>query len=155
MSQRFERGFDDAAIGMMMLTQKLRVIRANDALSAMLGRGTDELVGHSILEFTHPDDVKRSVDKREKMVAGTTDARWSSATCVLTERSRGGGDDGARRTGDAEPYFFSQLQDVTEQCRAQRQKALIADLGRRALECADAIMLMGEAMRMVREILGT
>ena len=67
MSQRFERGFDDAAIGMMMLTQKLHVIRANDTLSAMLGRGADELIGHSILEFTHPDDVKRSIDKREQM----------------------------------------------------------------------------------------
>ena len=44
---------------------------------------------------------------------------------------------------------------MTEQYRAQRQKALIADLGRRALESADAIMLMGEAVRMVREVLGT
>lgn len=30
--------------------------------------------------------------------------------------------------GDAEPYVFSQLQDVTEQRRAQRQKAAIAEL---------------------------
>ena len=156
MSQRFERGFDDAAIGMMVLTQKLHVIRANDTLCAMLERGADELIGHSILEFTHPDDVKRSIDKREQMRHGDDHGELvkryfrpdgttlhAVVTTALVE------------PGDAEPYFFSQLKDVTEQYRAQRQKALIADLGRRALESADAIMLMGEAVRMVREVLGT
>jgi PAS domain S-box-containing protein len=156
MSQRFERGFDDAAIGMMMLTQKLHVIRANDTLSAMLGRRADELIGHSILEFTHPDDVKRSIDKREKMRRGDDHGELvkryvrpdgTTLDAVITTA--------LVEPGDAEPYFFSQLQDVTERYRAQRQKALIADLGRRALESADAVMLMGEAVRMVREVLGT
>ena len=155
-SQRFERGFDDAAIGMMMLTQKLHVIRANDTLSAMLGRGADELIGHSILEFTHPDDVKRSIDKREQMRHGDDHGELvkryvrpdgTTLDAVITTA--------LVEPDDAEPYFFSQLKDVTEQYRAQRQKALIADLGRRALESADAIMLMGEAVRMVREVLGT
>ena len=155
-SQRFERGFDDAAIGMMMLTQKLHVIRANDTLSAMLGRGADELIGHSILEFTHPDDVKRSIDKREQMRHGDDHGELVKRYV----RPDGTTLDAAITTAlvepdDAEPYFFSQLKDVTEQYRAQRQKALIADLGRRALESADAIMLMGEAVRMVREVLGT
>ena len=54
--------------------------------------------------------------------------------------------------GDAEPYFFSQLQDVTEQYRAERQKAAIAELGRRALE-VDSRALMNEATRLVRDIL--
>ncbi len=155
-SQRFERGFDDAAIGMMMLTQKLNVIRANDTLCAMLGRGADELIGHSILEFTHPDDVKRSIDKREQMRHG--DEHGELVKRYL--RPDGSTLDAAITTAlvepdDAEPYFFSQLDDVTEQYRAQRQKALIADLGRHALESVDAIMLMAEAVRMVREVLGT
>ena len=47
---------------------------------------------------------------------------------------------------DSDPYFFSQLQDVTDQRRAERQKAVIADLGRLALESADVASLMGEAM---------
>ena len=38
-----------------------------------------------------------------------------------------------------ESYFFSQLQDVTEQRRSEREKVAIADLGRSALRCADAM----------------
>ena len=62
-SQRFERGFDDAAIGMMILTPKLRVLRVNDALCRAARREAPKSSsGDSILEFTHPDDVERSVD---------------------------------------------------------------------------------------------
>jgi len=156
LSERFERGFDDAAIGMMILSQQLRVLRVNEALCPLLGRGAKELVGRSILDFTHPEDRQRSVEKRESMVDGGAEAplvkRYvrpdgsvveAIVTIALVEPEVG------------EPYFFSQLQDVTEQRRAERQKGVIADLGRRALECSDVIVLMGEAMLMVREILGT
>jgi diguanylate cyclase (GGDEF)-like protein/PAS domain S-box-containing protein len=156
LSERFERGFDDAAIGMMILSQQLRVLRVNEALCPLLGRGADELVGRSILDFTHPEDRHRSVEKRESMVDGGAEAALvkryvrpdrsvveAIVTIALVEPDVG------------EPYFFSQLQDVTEQRRAERQKGVIADLGRRALECSDVIVLMGEAMAMVREILGT
>jgi len=156
LDQRFKRDFDDIAIGMMFLTPQLRVVRVNDALCALLGRDAPQLVGRSILDFTHPDDVKRSVEWSESRFAGTVEAplvkRWIrpdgsvvdvAVISVLVEP------DGA------EPYFFSQLQDVTEQRRAEREKGVIADLGRRALECSDVVALMGEAMHLVREILGT
>ncbi len=65
MSERVERGFDDAAIGMMILTAQLEIVRVNDALCALLARQSSELVGHSILEFTHPDDLQQSVELRE------------------------------------------------------------------------------------------
>ncbi len=132
------------------------MLRVNEALCPLLGRGADELVGRSILDFTHPEDRHRSVEKRESMVDGSAEAALvkryvrpdgsvveAIVTIALVEPDVG------------EPYFFSQLQDVTEQRRAERQKSVIADLGRRALECGDVIVLMGEAMLMVREILGT
>jgi PAS domain-containing protein len=68
LSERFERGFDDAAIGMMILSQQLRVLRVNEALCPLLGRGADELVGRSILDFTHPED--RQAQRRETRVDG-------------------------------------------------------------------------------------
>ena len=124
LSERFERGFDDAAIGMMILSQQLRVLRVNEALCPLLGRGADELVGRSILDFTHPEDRQRSVEKRESMVEGGAEAplvkRYvrpdgsvveAIVTIALVEPDVG------------QPYFFSQLQDVTEQRRAERQKA--------------------------------
>ncbi len=156
MSLRFERGFDDAAIGMVMLTPELRVVRGNAAFCEMLGRGPDEVAGHSILEFTCQEDVKRSVEWSAGRVKGEEDSELAKrymrpdgstleavVTTVFVEPDHG------------EAYFFSQLQDVTEQRRAAREKAAIAELARRALECTDVVTLIGEAMHLVRETVGT
>jgi diguanylate cyclase (GGDEF)-like protein/PAS domain S-box-containing protein len=154
-SRRVERGFDDAATGMLMLTPKLEVLRANDVLCAMLGRHSADVVGKSILDFTHPEDIDRSVNwsalrfKRhdrppliKRYLRPDGSILEASVTTALVEPE------------GADPYFFSQLQNVTEQRRAERQKAAIADLGRRALETTDATALMIEAMQTVREMLG-
>jgi diguanylate cyclase (GGDEF)-like protein/PAS domain S-box-containing protein len=157
MSERFERGFDDAAIGMMILTPQLRVVRLNDAMRPLLGRSVEEIVGRSMLEFTHPDDLGRSVERGSMLPDGArADAplvkRYlrpdGSIVEVLVTMALVEAD-------GAEAFFFSQFQDVTEQRRAERQKAGIADLGRRAVECVDVVALMGDATQMVREILGT
>ena len=55
---------------MMILTPQLIVIRINDSLCALLGRDAEELIEHSILEFTYPDDIERSLEKRESMRKG-------------------------------------------------------------------------------------
>ncbi len=67
--ERFERGFDDAAIGMMILTSRLRIVRVNAAICQLVAREPAQLVGRSILEFTHPDDVTRSVERRRPQAA--------------------------------------------------------------------------------------
>ena len=54
-----------------MLTRELRVLRVNDAICRLLGRDANALVGRSILEFTHPDDVKRSVEWIDSRSGGT------------------------------------------------------------------------------------
>ena len=154
--ERFRGAFEDAVIGMLMLTPQLRVLRANDAAGALLGRDTGELIGRSILEYTHPDDVSRCVVWKDLHPAGAADVpllkRYvrpdgsiveAAVTSVLVEPERG------------ERYFFSQIRDVTEQRRAERQRAVIAELGHRALRSTDVIVLIGEAMRTVREVLGT
>ncbi len=154
--RRFGRDFDDVAIGMMVLTPQLHVVWANAAFCALLGRDVDELVGQSILEFTHPEDVQRSVDWNGSRRKGNTEAPLAKRYV----RPDGSIVDAAVISAlvepeGAEPYFFSQVLDVSEQRRAERQKAAIADLGRRALECSDAIVLMSDAVLMVRATLGT
>ena len=122
----------------------------------LLGRDADELVGRSILEFTHPDDVQRSREWNDAKSGGDVIAplikRYvrpdgsiieAQVTTALIEPQ------------GSERYFFSQCQDVTARRRGERQKAAIADLGRRALGDGDVVALMGEAVRMVREILAT
>ena len=132
------------------------MLRVNKAMCLLSGRGCEELVGRSILEFTHPDDVKRSIDWSDGKTRQHADApllkRYvrpdgsiveALVTTALVE------------VDGAEPYFFSQLQDVSEQRSVERQKAAIADLGRCALECTDVVTLLGETVQIVREVLGT
>ncbi len=73
-ARRLGRAFDDVAFGMMTLTPQLRVVWVNAALCALLGRDAEELVGRSILEFTHPDDVQRSVDWTDSRFRGNVEA---------------------------------------------------------------------------------
>jgi diguanylate cyclase (GGDEF)-like protein/PAS domain S-box-containing protein len=155
-SRRFGRDFDGVAIGMMALTTQRRVLWVNAALSALLGRDAQELVGRSIIEFSHPDDVRRSIEWSDSRLAGNIEAplakRFVRPDGSLVDVIGITSLVAPRR---AEPYFLSQVLDVTERRRAERQKAVIADLGRRALESADVSALMSDAMRAARETLGT
>ena len=154
--QRFRGAFEEAPIGMVMLTKQLRVLRVNGAMCELLGRDAGELVGRSILDVTHEDDAMSSVEwidsrprgnalaplvKRYVRPDGSTVEAQITTALIEPENS--------------EPYFFSQVQDVTERQRAERQKQVIADLGRRAVASTDVVGLISEAMRLVRRILGT
>ncbi len=154
--QRFRGAFEQAPVGIVMLDRRLQALRVNDAFCRLLGRDAAQIVGRSILEFTHPDDVAPSRAWNESRLAGNVLAPLVKrylrpdgsmvevqVTTALVEPI------------NFEPYFCSQVQDVTERRCAERQKAVIADLGRRALGCADGVALMDEAVRSVRETLGT
>ncbi|MCU7846091.1 MAG: PAS domain S-box protein [Candidatus Thiodiazotropha sp. (ex Monitilora ramsayi)] len=53
---RFRSIFDHAAAGMIMGTSDCRIAEANKAFSEMLGYRSDEVVGMSFKDVTHPDD---------------------------------------------------------------------------------------------------
>jgi sigma-54 dependent transcriptional regulator, acetoin dehydrogenase operon transcriptional activator AcoR len=85
------------------------VLRVNDAMCRLLGRDAEEIVGRSILEFTHPEDVQPSRDWNESRSAGNVMAplikRYvrpdgsiveAQVTTALIEPPV------------SEPYFFSQ-----------------------------------------------
>ena len=153
--ERFRGAFEEAPIGMVMLTNQLRVLRINGAMCRLLGRAAGEVVGRSILEVTHDDDAKSSIEWIDSRSAG------NALTPLVKRYVRPDGSiveaqvtTALIRPESSEPYFFSQVQDVTERRRAERQKKVIADLGRCAVASTDAVALISEAMRLVREILG-
>jgi diguanylate cyclase (GGDEF)-like protein/PAS domain S-box-containing protein len=49
--------FSNAPMGVALTTPGGRLVDANPALCALLGRRLEELYGHSVLEFVHPDGV--------------------------------------------------------------------------------------------------
>ena len=56
-----EAMFAQATVGLAELTLDGRFIRANDALCTLIGRPREEVVGRSLAEVTHPDDVAPGV----------------------------------------------------------------------------------------------
>ena len=70
----FDAAFDHAPIGMAICGADGRYVRVNDALCAMLGRTSDELIGTRDNELTHPDDRARDVELAWKILRGELDS---------------------------------------------------------------------------------
>jgi diguanylate cyclase (GGDEF)-like protein/PAS domain S-box-containing protein len=139
--QRFLRGFEDATIGMALVTYDARWLKVNDALCQMLGRTVDELVGRHIARVIHPGDhaaLSRSLDDAEGRMlhadGSTVEIRCST---VFVD------DDGDH------PYVFAQIQDVTERNRAERHSAVLAELGRMAIDSTESAALLARAMPLI------
>src|SRR4029077_8376683 len=58
---RFRSAFDDAALGTALGELQgngtVQIVEVHAATSRILGRGRDELVGPSAVDFVHPDDA--------------------------------------------------------------------------------------------------
>jgi diguanylate cyclase (GGDEF)-like protein/PAS domain S-box-containing protein len=57
--QRFHSAFHNAAIGMALLSTDGRLLQANPALCALLGRAHADLAGRRFAELVHADDAQR------------------------------------------------------------------------------------------------
>ncbi|QTE28153.1 EAL domain-containing protein [Pengzhenrongella sicca] len=55
--EKFQCAFDDSPTGMVLSGLDGQIVRANPAFAAMIGHSPTQLVGRSIAELTHPDDL--------------------------------------------------------------------------------------------------
>jgi diguanylate cyclase (GGDEF)-like protein/PAS domain S-box-containing protein len=62
------RAFTSSLIGMALLDLDGRWVEVNPALGAMLGRSPEQMLGHSALEHTHPDDFRLSRSVTEELL---------------------------------------------------------------------------------------
>jgi diguanylate cyclase (GGDEF)-like protein/PAS domain S-box-containing protein len=116
-NQRFRSAFDDAAIGMAIVSPDGRWLRANRALAELTGYPLDQLVGMDFGEITHPDDLPKDTQALQEMVEGVRDrfqtekryfhaeghVIWVSLSVTVV------------RDSDGRPmYLLSQMQDISE-----------------------------------------
>ncbi len=122
---RFRRSFEDAGIGMALLSPDGRYLQANRALREFVGYPEEELLGKTFRDITHPDDLdyaseinntllrgearSTSVEKRYVKKDGT--AVWAHLTVSLL-----------RDSSDEPLYYVSLVQDITE--RKKTEEAL-------------------------------
>ena len=55
--ERFRSAFENAPIGMALMALDGRLFRVNRALAQILGRSGRDLLGASVVDLTHPDDL--------------------------------------------------------------------------------------------------
>ena len=67
---RLEQGFERSLVPVALVDLDGRFLRVNAALCAFLGRDEAEVVGRSILAFTHPDDVVVTNDATRQLSIG-------------------------------------------------------------------------------------
>ena len=73
--------FDNAPTGMAVVTPEGVLTTCNRALTTLVGRPASELVGHTLFEVTHPDDLRAAQDSCTRM--RTTDLAVLRHECRL------------------------------------------------------------------------
>ena len=122
-SKEFTSAFENAAIGMAVISPDSRTLRVNKAFAQMLGYSTAQMLALSMHDMTHPEDVAHDLEQRDLCLAGKQDTCryekrylhrdgsivWGDLTCTLV------------RNPDGSPlHFISQVQDITERKLAEQ-----------------------------------
>ncbi|MDI7275669.1 MAG: PAS domain S-box protein, partial [Anaerolineae bacterium] len=122
---RFRAIFDAGPLGMAVIGLDYRLTTANDALARMLGYPRHELIGRTLADVTHPDDLQADVALRERLLRGEI------THSVLEKRyyRKDGGILWGRLTsslirgpGGKPLYYLSLLEDVTERKRVDEER---------------------------------
>ena len=115
--ERFRTSFDEAPIGMILVSRHGRILQANRAFCEIVGRGQDDVTGSSVQELTHLDDREVSLSWTNRLLAGEVDnyqiekrymhadghAVWTSLHASFVR-----GPDGEAL------YAIGQIEDITE-----------------------------------------
>jgi PAS domain S-box-containing protein len=115
--------FENAAIGMAVISPDSRNLRVNQAFAQMLGYSMGQMLVLPMHDMTHPDDVGHDQEQRDLRLAGKQDTCryekryvhrdgsivWGDLTCTLVHNP------------DGSPlHFISQVQDITERKLAEQ-----------------------------------
>jgi len=118
---RFRSAFENASIGMAILDVNGAVLQINGALLRMLGYQQDEIVGHSFLEFAHPDERIETQSATRDLIAGVVESiAWNrrhlrkDGSTIWTHVSTSI----FRPSVDSPPQVFVLFQDITERREA-------------------------------------
>jgi PAS domain S-box-containing protein len=114
--------FDRSPNGMSVVALDGRWLRINDAYCRLLGYEPAELVGASVIDVTHPDDVAEAREFVASAVAGRLDSAERDKRYVAKDGSVVWARVRAeiiRDDGGAPLYFVSHVQDIAERRAAK------------------------------------
>jgi diguanylate cyclase (GGDEF)-like protein/PAS domain S-box-containing protein len=152
---RFDATFENAAVGLAHVDREGRILLTNRYLCEMLGYAREELVGRSVRELSHPEDLDAASPQREQLRAGEIDR--------FSVRKRYRRKDGATRwvqlsvsqQRDAEgrpQYEIAAFQDVTGMVRAEFAARRLWRMYAALSEANEAVLRTGSADALYRRV---
>lgn len=127
---RFRTAIDYSPIGQALVATDGHFIRVNNALAQILGYTTDELLQIDFQSITHPDDLELDLG----LLNQTLNRERDSYQIEKRYRHRDGHEVMAQldvaliREPHGQPlYFVSQIQDITDRRRVQKELQKFAD----------------------------
>jgi len=136
--ERFRTAFENASVGVCLVSTEGRLVRVNEALCRMFGYGREELERMTVQSIAHPDDLRLSPGFIEKANAGGTELAsfdkrylhkqghvvWGHVSSALVRDPQG-----------QPAYFITHVQDITERKNAEEEiRRLNEELGQRVEE---------------------
>ncbi|MBX9680906.1 MAG: PAS domain S-box protein [Gemmataceae bacterium] len=135
--ERFRGAFDNAAIGMAIVSPQGRWLQVNQSLCEIVGYSEQELLSMTFQDVTHPEDLDLDLHNVEQMLRGRLrsyhmEKRYirkdGHTVWVLLSVS-------LVHDKDGEPlHFVSQIQDVNARKLAQAARDSLIDQLQQALE---------------------
>ncbi len=129
-TQRFRSSFDEAPIGMAVVSPEGRFIDVNPALCTILGHSRESLLARSIQDITPPEDLdndgdlvrkvlrsqRRTSHRHMRFLHADGGAVWISLSLSLVSRGEG-----------IPEHFIVQVEDITDRKRSEERLQHLAD----------------------------
>ena len=120
--ERFSSAFEDAAIGMALVSIDGRWLKVNRALCDLTGYGAEDLCRKSVRDITHPDDLEAGRAQVRQILAGETHSyqlekryvhKLGQVVCAVLSVS-------LVRDAQGQPvHFITQIQDISQRKEAE------------------------------------
>ncbi|MEK8089050.1 PAS domain S-box protein [Thermithiobacillus plumbiphilus] len=123
--ERFRATFNQAAVGMAHLSPDCHLLQVNQKFADMLGYSREEMLGLSLAELTHSEDLSANADCQRRLLGGEI------SNCVLESRYRHRHGDWlwvniARslvRDGEGQPaYMILVIEDISARKQAELER---------------------------------
>ena len=122
--ESFRAIFDNAGIGISVLDQKARMLRANATMQEMFGYSAEETLNLALSALTHPDDVMSDIEAFQDVCAGLLDRYQTEKRYYRKDGQLLWGRFTVTAIKDAmgQPhYVIGMLEDITERKRAEEE----------------------------------
>ncbi|APH71125.1 hypothetical protein BSQ44_06895 [Aquibium oceanicum] len=126
--QRFKATFQNAGVGISIVGGDSMLLRVNDRLAQMLDYDVDEMEGHPLDQFTHPDDLSLGEAAWSRLKSGAADDYELEKRYIRKDGSTVWGHTTVSCVRDPDgriAYLIKIIQDITARKRSDEARQLL------------------------------